>query len=165
MKIIWTLGILLVVFLIVTNVNALQEVAGPIVIPVTVGSTNSSSGYGLINDENETITVSLRAEGNIAKYLSFPNNVSLEPKKIVYINLTASLPSDYQGGNITGLVFALQEGNPGQVKINIQMMKNVTILVLGQKTFPYIEFIIVALIMVVVFIIGLIMLNKKRKGG
>lgn len=61
-----------------SNVNALQQIAGPIVIPTPIGGSNSSR-YGLLNDDNETIVISLRAEDDIAKYLSFPQNVSLEP--------------------------------------------------------------------------------------
>jgi hypothetical protein len=121
------IGILLSL-LIAANVNALQEVAGPIIIPVAAGGSNSSR-YGLINDGNETVVVSLRAEGDVAKYLSFPQNVSLEPKKLVYVNVTASLPSGYNlGQNITGFLYALQEGQPGQVKINVQLMKSITII-------------------------------------
>ncbi|MCX6821778.1 MAG: hypothetical protein NTW30_03290 [Candidatus Aenigmarchaeota archaeon] len=121
------IGILLSL-LIAANVNALQEVAGPIIITVAAGGSNSSR-YGLINDGNETVVVSLRAEGDVAKYLSFPQNVSLEPKKLVYVNVTASLPTDYDlGQNITGFLYALQEGQPGQVKINIQLMKSITII-------------------------------------
>jgi len=121
------IGILLSL-LIAANVNALQEVAGPIIIPVAAGGSNSSR-YGLINDGNETVVVGLRAEGDVAKYLSFPQNVSLEPKKLVYVNVTASLPSNYNSGqNITGFLYALQEGQPGQVKINVQLMKSITII-------------------------------------
>jgi hypothetical protein len=120
-----TVGLLLV-----QNANALQETAGTVIILTPIGGSNSSR-YGLINDGNETVVVSLRAEGDVAKYLSFPSNVSLEPKKIVYVNITASLPSDYDtslGGNITGFIYALQEGKSGQVKINVQLMKSVTII-------------------------------------
>jgi hypothetical protein len=124
--------IVILLSLLVTNVLALQEVAGTIIIPTPIGGSNSSL-YGLVNDGNETIVVSLRAEGDVAKYLSFPTNVSLEPKKFVYTNITATIPADYdKTGNITGSLYALQEGSPGQVKINIQLMKSVVISVYGQ---------------------------------
>jgi len=131
MKKLFVIGILLI--LLATNAFALQEVAGTIIISTPIGGTNSSK-FGLLNDGNETITVSLRAEGDIAKYLSFPANVSLEPKKFVYTNITATIPSDYdKTGNITGYLYALQEGaSGGQVKINVQMMKSVIISVYGQ---------------------------------
>ena len=117
----------------VSSVNALLQVAGPLVITVPIGGSNSSR-YGLINDGNETITVSLRAEGDVAPYLSFPGTVDLIPHKTVYTNITAKIPADYDkslGGNLTGYVYALQEGKTGQVKINVQMKKLVNIIIPG----------------------------------
>lgn len=122
-------------FLLAQNAYALQEVAGPLVISVPIGGSNSAR-WGLINDGNETITVSLRAEGDAAKYLSFPATVDLVPHKTVYTNITVSIPADYStssGRNITGYLYALQEGNSGQVKINVQMMKGLTITVTGES--------------------------------
>jgi hypothetical protein len=119
--------------LLAANALALQEVAGTIIILTPIGGSNSSK-FGLLNDGNETIIVSLRAEGDVAKYLSFPANVTLEPNKFVYTNITAIIPVDYdKTGNITGYLYALQEGTSGgQVQINVQLMKSVTIEVYGQ---------------------------------
>ena len=116
-----------------TNALALQEVAGPLVMSVPIGGSNSSR-YGLLNDGNETINVSITADNNTVKYLSFPSTVELQPKKLVYVNITASIPADYdKTGNITGFIYALQEGaSGGQVQINVQMMKSVVISVYGQ---------------------------------
>jgi hypothetical protein len=125
--------IILASFLLVSPVFALQEIAGPLVISVPIGGSDSAK-FGLINDENETITISLRAEGDVAKYLSFPATVDLEPSKIIYTDITAKIPADYDkslGGNITGDIYALQEGKPGAVQVNVQMMKSVTILIPG----------------------------------
>lgn len=122
--------------MIASPVFALQEIAGPLVISIPIGG-NGSAQYGLINDENETITISLRAEGDVAKYLSFPATVDLEPNKVVYTNITAKIPSDYDkslGGNITGYLYALEEGKPGTVQVNVQMMKSVTILIPGLES-------------------------------
>jgi hypothetical protein len=131
MKKLFVIGILL--SLLATNALALQEVAGTIIISTPIGGNNSSK-FGLLNDGNETIVVSIRAEGDAAKYLSFPTNVTLEPKKFVYTNITATIPSDYdKTGNITGFLYALHEGaSGGQVQINIQLMKSVVISVYGQ---------------------------------
>jgi hypothetical protein len=126
--------IMLTSLLLATNAFALQQIAGPLVISVPMGGSGSAE-YGLINDENETITISLRAEGDVAKYLSFPATVDLQQNKIVYTNITAKIPANYNvslGKNITGFVYALQEGKPGQVKINIQLQKSVTITVVEQ---------------------------------
>jgi hypothetical protein len=121
----------------IQSVNALQEVAGTLIIQTPIGGSNYAR-YGLMNDGNDTITVSLRADGNVAQYLSFPSTVDLQPGKLVYTNITASIPADYDtslGRSITGFIYALQEGSPGQVQINVQMMKNVTIVVTGNSTF------------------------------
>ncbi|MCX6821902.1 MAG: hypothetical protein NTW30_03945, partial [Candidatus Aenigmarchaeota archaeon] len=116
------------------GVFSLQEVAGPLVISVPIGGSNSAQ-WRLLNDGDQAITVSLTATGDAAKYLSFPATKDLPPGEIVYISITASVPSDYNlGQNITGFLYALQEGQPGQVKINIQLMKSVTIMVTGQST-------------------------------
>jgi len=121
-----------IVFLIsVSSVLALGLTAGTVRILVDVGSTNSSR-FGLINNGNETITVKLRAEGDAAQFLTFPTSLELVPKKLTYVDVTATIPSTYDGslgGNITGNVFALQEGSPGQVQINVQARKAVQILV------------------------------------
>jgi hypothetical protein len=128
--------ILIASLMIASPVYALQEIAGPLEISVPIGGT-SSAKFGLINDENETITISLRAEGDVAKYLSFPATVDLEPNKIVYTDITAKIPADYDkslGGNITGYLYALQEGKPGTVQVNVQMMKSITILIPGLES-------------------------------
>lgn len=162
------------------NANALEQIAGRLVISVPIGGSNSTQ-YGLINDENETITVSLRAEGNVAKYLSFPETVDLPVNKIIYTNITAKVPPDYNvslGRNITGFVYALQEGKPGQVKINIQMKKSVTITILEQTAIrleqasPITGFsalvsansIVVILIVVLVVTVFTLIKIKKRGG-
>ena len=131
--------IILASLMIASPVFALQEIAGPLVINVPIGGTGSAK-FGLINDGNETITVSLRAEGDVADYLSFPATVDLEPGKIVYTDITTKIPADYKSsGNISGFLYALQEGKPGQVKINIQMQKNITINVGQQSTQQTVE--------------------------
>lgn len=125
--------IIILLSLLATNAFALQEVAGRLVVSVPIGGSNSTR-WGLLNDGNDTINVSISADNNTVNYLSFPSSVVLQPKKLVYVNITASIPADYgTTGNITGYLYALQEGaSGGQVQINVQMMKGVTIEVYGQ---------------------------------
>jgi hypothetical protein len=116
-----------------SNVFALQQVAGTLVMTVPIGESNSAK-YGLVNDGNETTTITLRAEGDAAPYLSFPETVNLPPQKLIYTDITATIPDNYDkslGGDLRGYVYALQEGTPGQVKINIQMKKLVNIIIPG----------------------------------
>ena len=115
----------------VTSVFALGMTAGIVRIVVDVGSANFSS-FGLMNSGNDTITVNLRAEGDAAQFLEFQKTVELLPKILTYVYVKATIPSTYDGslgGNITGNIFAVQEGTPGQVQINVQAKKSVQILI------------------------------------
>jgi len=130
-KIIVLLTFVFLIFLNTAIVFALQQVAGPLVITVSAGGSNSAK-YGLVNDGNETITISLRAEGDVVPYLSFPATVDLPPKKLVYTDIVATIPKNYDtslGGNLNGWLYALQKGEAGQVQINVQMKKNVTMII------------------------------------
>lgn len=126
------LALVLPIFLLffVQGVFSLQEVAGPLVIQTPIGGTNSTQ-WGLLNDGSQPITVNLSATGNAAQYLSYPATVDLSPGIIVYTTITANIPTTSSGGNITGNLYALQQGNSGQVQINVQMIKSVTIMVTG----------------------------------
>ena len=125
---------ILFILLFTPSALALQQVAGQLLISVPVGGSNSAL-YGLVNDGNETITISIRADGDAAQYLSFPASVELVPNKIVYASITAAIPSNYNSGNtISGSVYALQQGKPGQVQINVQMKKSLTITVTNQPS-------------------------------
>lgn len=112
-----------------STVFAFGEVTGPVVIYAPVGGSGVGQ-WGLVN--NETVTLQLRIEGDAAKYISLPSEVTLQPTGIYWVNVTANIPSNYdksQGTNITGDMFALREGTPGQVQINLQLEKHVYILV------------------------------------
>ncbi len=128
--------VILLVLLLLPSAFALQQIAGPLSFSVPVGSTGSAQ-YGLVNDGNETIFVKLRAEGDAAQYLSFPTTVELVPNKIVYTDIVANIPANYKGSsNLSGSLYAVQEGKPGQVQINVQMKKSVTISVQGLTSQP-----------------------------
>jgi hypothetical protein len=133
------LGSFLAVFIVVSlsmisSCRALQEVAGTLVLTTPAGGSGVAK-FGLMNDENATITVKLSAGGDAAKYLSFPATVDLPPKKIVYTNITANVPADFDassGRNVTATLFAVQEGTQGQVQLNIRLSKKVVVTVAGQ---------------------------------
>jgi len=116
-------------------VFAFGEVAGPVVFYVPIGGSNTSS-WGISNDQ--PINVQLTAEGNITQFVSLPNSISLEGNnKIYWINLSAKIPVDYNisaGTNITGTFYALAQGQPGQVQINLQLKKNAYIIVEPKMT-------------------------------
>jgi len=116
--------------LISPSVFAFGQVAGSVFINVPVGGSGTGS-WKIFNEE--PITVSISAEGDAMKFISFPEQVTLEPNNKIYsVEITAKIPADYnltQGTNITGTLYALSEGSPGQVKINLQLKKNIYILV------------------------------------
>jgi len=143
MKLIKIIPIFAIALFFLTPAYALQQTVGKITMYVELGEGNSSS-YGLINDKNETLIAKLRTEGDISNFVEMPKTLELPPKKFVSVYVNASIPKDYdfsKGRNITGYVYALLEGQPGQVQINIQARKTVEIIVLGGKenTLPKIK--------------------------
>jgi len=119
-----------------TIVFGLQQTVGKLEIYVKPGESNSSY-YGLINEGNQTITVKLRTEGLISEFVNISKELELQPKKFVPVFVNVSIPSNYdfsKGNNITGYVYALIEGKPGQVQINVQARKTVDIIVQGEKS-------------------------------
>jgi hypothetical protein len=113
-----------------SSVLALGEVAGPIIIYVPVGGTNIGQ-WGIFNKDSMSVKISV--QGDAAKYLSFSSTVDLPGNnQMVYIPITVNIPSDAaltEGTNVTGELYALAEGEPGQVQINVQMEKNIFIII------------------------------------
>lgn len=110
------------------SVFSFGEVAGPVVLHVSIGGSDTQN-WGILN--NESINVTISADGDGAQYISFPQNVTLLPNnQITWVPITANIPSSYAGtNNITGSLYALEQGTPGQVQINLQLKKNFYILV------------------------------------
>jgi len=125
-----TVVFLICLTIIPTTVFAFGQVAGSIFIHVPIGGSNTGS-WKIFNEE--PLKVKISAEGDAKNFISFPEQVTLEPNNKIYsIEMTAKIPADYkitQGTNITGTLYALSEGSPGQVKINLQLKKNIYILV------------------------------------
>ena len=68
-------------------VSGFQQIAGTLVIDAPIGGTGSAK-YGLINDGEESITVKLRVDGDISRYISFPETVDLEHPRNVWNYIT-----------------------------------------------------------------------------
>lgn len=128
MKILIT--VLICLAIIPSTVFAFGEVAGSVVIYVSNGGTNVGQ-WGLFNGNASTAKIT--ATGDAAQYLSFPSEVSLQDNNVIsYVPITATIPAnaDFKDGtNITGVLSALVEGQPGQVQINLQIKKNVFIII------------------------------------
>jgi hypothetical protein len=112
-------------------VLALGITAGTVRILVDVGETGSSS-FGLLNKGNETITVGISVDGDAAQFIKVPASADLPPMQLVYVTVEATVPSAYDGslgGTIEGAIYAVQQGEPGQVQINVQARKTVQVLI------------------------------------
>lgn len=134
MKRIWLffviLDLLLISMLITTESEALQQVAGPILVEIKPGETKTFQ-WGLGSDSDNITTVELRAEGEGAEFLSFPKTVSIEPRQLVYVEVTVTIPSDHPGDiQLNPAMYATEFGEKGGATvINIQMKKIVTIMI------------------------------------
>lgn len=158
---------------------ALQQSGGPLVAYTPLGGSNETE-WGIGNNDNVTISLKMRAEGDVASYVSFPTSVEIEPGKFVYIPIQTSLPRNETllGKNITGNMYALLEGKTGsQVVINLQAKKSITIVPyegeVKQKTNPLSGFFVlfgigsnlgVMISAVAVVLIGVVLYLFKFKG-
>jgi len=109
---------------------ALQQSGGPLIAYTPIGGSNETK-WGIGNNDNITVTLKMRAEGEAATYVSFPTSIEIESGKFVYIPIKVTLPKNETllGENITGSMYALLEGKSGsQVVINLQAKKSITII-------------------------------------
>jgi hypothetical protein len=174
MKEIVFMAIILISLFLVPSVLAFGEVAGRVVINVPIGGSGVGM-WGLSN--NETVNVKLRTEGDASNYLSLPSEVTVPANGIYWINVTANIPTNYnitQGTNITGMMYAVLEGSRGQVQINLQLEKRISILIeqpqVQEQTSFFTGFFAlqptfwIAGIIAVVVIFALIYFARKKKG-
>jgi len=105
---------------------ALRQVAGQITVDIKPGETKSTE-WGLASDNpNNITTISLRAEGDGAEFISFENDsIDIEPSKTIFILVTVSIPDDYPGGiTLSPKLYATEFGEKGGATVmNIQMLK------------------------------------------
>lgn len=141
---------------------ALQQTSGELHINATIGSWGSAK-YGLKNEENATIVVKLSASGEAANYLEFPKELTLEPGKLTYVEINASIPKNYTGAKqLNGTVYALMEGEKGgQVQLNVRLGKNVklTITEPEAKPTPFVGTVMSA----IAILAGALIYKKKRR--
>lgn len=110
---------------------ALQQVAGEINTSVEPGGM-SSFQWGLLSDSEEQIQIQLRAEGEGAEFLSFPNSVVLEPGKLYWVTVNVTVPGNNPGTlELQPSLYATELGEQGGTTvINIQMQKVVKLNIL-----------------------------------
>ncbi len=108
---------------------ALQQVAGKLVADVNPGESQILQ-WGLISDNpTKTITVELIAQGEGSEFLSFSEKVDLQPNQVKFVEISVTIPSDYnQRNTFSPTMLAIEKGEAGgPTVINIQMKKVLTI--------------------------------------
>lgn len=111
-----------------SDVFAIQQTAAKIAFKLQPGQTNTLQ-WGFVSDSDKPVTLALRVEGLGSELLSFPKSVLVEPKKLVLVNITATIPNNYQNDiKLTPTIYAMQFGEKGgSTIINIEMKKDTTI--------------------------------------
>lgn len=131
MKAIVLVTCVILIFIGTNQSDALQQVAGPIVIALKLGETKVIQ-WGLVSDkENDITTVEISAEGEGAQFLSFPKTVDIEPGQLVFVDITVTIPHDYPSDiEVAPIVTATEFGEKGGATVmNIQMKKTLSIII------------------------------------
>jgi hypothetical protein len=131
LKYIWFVIIpilLLIPIIIHTESQALQQIAGPIIIEIKPGESKTFQ-WGLASDSDALTTIELRSEGKGSEFLSFTKKITIEPRQFAYAEFTVTIPDDHPGGvELTPSLYATEFGEQGgSTVINIQMKKIPTI--------------------------------------
>lgn len=108
--------------------QALQQVAGPILFQLQPGQTKTMQ-WGLVSDDNKPVTLALNVDGTGSELISFPKTITIDPKQIVYIDITVTVPADHSNNvKLNPSIYATQFGETGGSTIlNIRMQKVLTI--------------------------------------
>ena len=128
---------------------ALQQTSGPLTINITQGEQGFAS-YGIRNEENETITVKLSAEGSIENYITYPKNLTIQPNELIYVNISTVISSN-QTSSLNGTIYALKEGTSGgQVQLNIRLGKRISVNITPTSTNSRLIYILVISITIII---------------
>jgi len=124
--------LLIVLILSVESVSALQQTVGDLKANITIGDSKLLQ-YKVYNEDNVSVSVSFSIEGIVSNYTSFTEKIVLEPNQYKIVNLTVSIPQEYDGKKyINGTIYALKEGlSGGQVQLNIRLGKRIKVNVEG----------------------------------
>ena len=125
-------GILIVILYLITPVSALQQTVGELKANITIGDSKLLQ-YKVYNEDNVSVNISFDLEGDVSNYTSFTEKIVLKPNEYKTVNLTVSIPQEYDGSKfINGTIYALKEGSSdGQVQLNIRLGKRIKVNVEG----------------------------------
>jgi hypothetical protein len=126
MKLVW-IFVILGLFSIsigITEIHALSQVAGKIVVEINPGETKTFK-WTLLSDSDADTTVSISASGKGAQFLSFPQTIAIGPRQATDLEVTVTIPHDHPGDiELNPMLLATEFGEKGGTTIiNVQMMK------------------------------------------
>ncbi len=113
----------------ITNVDALRQVAGQIIVDLKPGQSEKFEWALASDNPNEVTSVKLSVEGDGSEFLSFPVTIELNPSEMKSIEVTVSVPDDFPGDiTLTPHLLATEFGEEGGATIiNIRMLKIITL--------------------------------------
>jgi hypothetical protein len=125
------------------QVRAFQQVAGPVIINLNPGETKSFS-WGLIAENNETITVKIYADGNGSEFLSIPQTFKLSPGSLNSIVGNITVPANYPTNTTLSPIVhtTLSENdtaNTGGNAVSVELSKMLTVSIGANNTQPIIN--------------------------
>ena len=118
----------------ISQTEALQQVAGPIVVELKPGETKTVQ-WGLASDKEHDMTVvELKADGNGAEFLSFPKTMSIDPGQLVFADITVTIPKNASRAELSPTISATEyDQSKGAILLNIKMKKTLSIIISSQS--------------------------------
>jgi len=116
---------LILIIPLIPHVNAFSQTGVDAIVKIQPGESFVYP-WGLKSDFDDfSVVVTLRAEGEAANLISFPESVELLPGEWIPVDLVVTIPKDHPNDvYITGDVIALMKGKgEGSTVFNIQMQK------------------------------------------
>ncbi len=121
---------LILIFPMITQSDAFLQSGSKVEQRLQLGETFTIQ-WALNSEKDTPVVVSLRAEGDGAELLSFPETLELLPGEWNFFEIIVTIPEDYPNDVVRhGAVIALLEGEKGGSTVfNIQMQKTITLLI------------------------------------
>jgi len=115
----------------INEAYSLQQAAGTPVIELNPGETKIFKWTLKSDKENEITEVTITVDGPGSEFLTFPETLEIQPKKINSVEFTIFVPSDYSKDvKFFPNLYATEFGKTGGTTIiNIQMKKTMTLII------------------------------------
>jgi len=119
-----------------TQSDAFLQLAGKWVAELQPGESHTFE-WGLNSEKNKPQIIKLRAEGDGAELLSFPETLDAPPKQWVVFDVIVTIPEDHPTDLRfnPSLIALIEAEGEGMAKFNIQMKKRIEIII-GNPPIP-----------------------------